>query len=219
MVKEASKVIEEFNELVNMTADELKQWLNTEDSKTAGWTGGSGEGGETVGHDSGNKIVKILESNPDKKEDKYAEEDIDHMRKVVSYCKRHLAQESSMAERKSEDELKQTKSYKSLKNWGHDSLKQSSKAASKKEDKSGEEEQKGDKKDNEDKKEEEESPAAGDKRKADEAKDEEDQAKEEEDAPESKKAKEDESAKADEKEKEETEQEDEASAETGEKEK
>ena len=48
---------------------------------------------------------------------KYTEEDIDHMRKVVAYCKRHLAQEGHMKEEKSEEELKQTKSYKSLKNW------------------------------------------------------------------------------------------------------
>ncbi|ORY83238.1 hypothetical protein BCR37DRAFT_336964, partial [Protomyces lactucae-debilis] len=119
MVKEASKVISEFNELVNMTPEDLKAWLETEDSKSAGWTGSSGDSGETVGHDSGNKIIKILESNPDRQEDKYAEEDIDHMRKVVSYCKRHLAQEEGMKERKSEAELKETKSYKSLKNWGH----------------------------------------------------------------------------------------------------
>ena len=39
------------------------------------------------------------------------------MRKVVAYCKRHLAQEGHMKEEKSEEELKQTKSYKSLKNW------------------------------------------------------------------------------------------------------
>ena len=39
------------------------------------------------------------------------------MRKVASYCKRHLAQEET-AKRDTE-----SKSYKSLKNWGHDALK------------------------------------------------------------------------------------------------
>lgn len=39
------------------------------------------------------------------------------MRKVVSYCKRHLAQEG----RAKMDTG--SKSYKSLKNWGHDPLK------------------------------------------------------------------------------------------------
>lgn len=42
---------------------------------------------------SGRKIVKILEKNPQKDPEKYDDEDIDHMRKVVAYCKRHLAQE------------------------------------------------------------------------------------------------------------------------------
>jgi hypothetical protein len=44
-------------------------------------------------------------------------EDIDHMRRVVAYCKRHLAQE----EKAKKDT--NSKSYKSLKNWGHDALK------------------------------------------------------------------------------------------------
>lgn len=68
------------------------------------------------------------------------------MRKVVSYCKRHLAQgtlqiacaddvefvltlasfhliESKMKETKSKEEMEETKSVKSLRNWGHDPLK------------------------------------------------------------------------------------------------
>lgn len=44
-------------------------------------------------------------------------DDIDHMRKVVAYCKRHLAQE----EKAKHDT--DSKSYKSLKNWGHDAQK------------------------------------------------------------------------------------------------
>ena len=44
-------------------------------------------------------------------------DDIDHMRRVVAYCKRHLAQE----EKAKQDT--DSKSYKSLKNWGHDALK------------------------------------------------------------------------------------------------
>ena len=57
----------------------------------------------------------ILERNPNKEEDKYTEEDLQHMRKVVSYCKRHLAQEDKMKDTKSPEELEQTKSTKSLK--------------------------------------------------------------------------------------------------------
>jgi hypothetical protein len=39
------------------------------------------------------------------------------MRRVVSYCARHLAQEEKMKDTKTEEELEQTKSTKSLKNW------------------------------------------------------------------------------------------------------
>lgn len=42
---------------------------------------------------SGRKIITILEKNPKKDPSKYDDEDIEHMRRVVAYCKRHLAQE------------------------------------------------------------------------------------------------------------------------------
>lgn len=95
-----------------MSAKELEDWLKEESSESAGW---GGESGETVGHESGRNIVDILKRNPQKKADKYTEDDIAHMRKVVSYCKRHLAQESKMKETKSKEELEQTKSVRSLK--------------------------------------------------------------------------------------------------------
>lgn len=113
MVKSDADVIKEFNELVNMTASELEKWLKSDDSTSSGWT--NGDSGETVGHNSGTKIVDILKRNPDKKKDKYTDEDIKHMRKVVSYNKRHLAQEQHLKEKKSKEELQKTKSYKSLK--------------------------------------------------------------------------------------------------------
>jgi hypothetical protein len=39
------------------------------------------------------------------------------MRKVVAYCKRHLAQEGHLKEEKTEEELEKMKSTRSLKNW------------------------------------------------------------------------------------------------------
>lgn len=121
-MKDDKTVIREFNEVVNMTAPELEKWLKSSQSGEAGWSKDDGSG-ETVGHDSGRKITEILKSNPDKKADKYTEDQIQHMRKVVAYCKRHLAQEKSSLENKSTAEAKKTKSYISLKNWGHDPLK------------------------------------------------------------------------------------------------
>lgn len=65
---------------------------------------------------SGRKIIKILEKYPKKPKDPsdYEDEDLQHMRKVVAYCKRHLAQEESAKKNP------ESKSAKSLKNWGHD---------------------------------------------------------------------------------------------------
>lgn len=116
MVKDAQTVIEEFNQLVNMSPDELKDWLGSEESTGSGWSKDDGSG-ETIGHESGRKIIKILEKNPKKDPGKYDEDDVDHMRRVVAYCKRHLAQE----EKAKKDT--NSKSYKSLKNWGHDAQK------------------------------------------------------------------------------------------------
>jgi len=121
-MKGNDEVIQEFNEVVNMTASELEKWLKSDDSNSAGWPK-EDENGESVGHDSGRKIVEILKENPKKEPSKYNDEQVQHMRKVVSYCKRHLAQETKANNDKSPEEVKKTKSYASLKNWGHDFLK------------------------------------------------------------------------------------------------
>jgi len=92
MVKPVDEVISEWNELVNMTAAELKEWLGSEESVGAGWSKDDGSG-ETIGHESGRKIIKILESNPEKDPDKYDEDDVAHMRKVRDcgwYWRRHV---------------------------------------------------------------------------------------------------------------------------------
>ncbi|KAH9854361.1 hypothetical protein C2E23DRAFT_726626 [Lenzites betulinus] len=101
MVKSREDVIAEFNEAVNMTVEELERWLEDPQSTKAG-TG--------VGIESGNKIIEILRKNPDKDPEKYDEDDIEHMRKVVSYAKRHLAQEDHLKETKTREELENTKS-------------------------------------------------------------------------------------------------------------
>ncbi|KFH48374.1 hypothetical protein ACRE_008390 [Hapsidospora chrysogenum ATCC 11550] len=124
-MKDEKEVTREFNQLVNMTASELEEWLKSKDSRSAGWPKDDGQdGGESVGHDSGRKIVEILRSNPDKTPEKYTADQIQHMRKVVSYCKRHLAQEGKGNNEKTVEEVEKTKSYASLKNWGHDVVKE-----------------------------------------------------------------------------------------------
>lgn len=100
----------EFDDVVNMTAGELEKWLATDESKSVGQK--SGGGGESTGHESGRQIIKILKA---KKSD-LSDKDYAHMRKVVGYTKRHLAQRPS-------GDVKDTPWRYSLMNWGHDPAK------------------------------------------------------------------------------------------------
>ena len=98
-----------FKSAINLTAKELQKWLDGEESKTVGQTR-PGET-ESIGRQSGRRIVKILGT---KKAD-LTDEDYTHMRKVVSYIRRHLAQEPRNIE---------TSRWRySLMNWGHDPVK------------------------------------------------------------------------------------------------
>ena len=103
------QTVDEFEESVNMTRKELEDWLQTDESQSVGQSDG---GGESKGHESGRMIVDILKKN---KSD-YTDDDIDQMRRVVSYVHRHQAQKPSG------DVEDSTWRY-SLLNWGHDPLK------------------------------------------------------------------------------------------------
>lgn len=99
-------VWEEFRDTVNMTASELEKWLKTDKSKEVGQKSGDEE---STGHASGRRIIAILKS----KKSELTEDDYAHMRKVVSYAKRHLKQRPS-------GDVKDTRWRYSLMNWGHD---------------------------------------------------------------------------------------------------
>jgi hypothetical protein len=109
MSRSEEQVIQEFDEAFNMTPKELEEWLQIEESKSVGLSDG---GGESKWHESGRKIVEIL------KKDKtdYSSDDIDHMRRVVSYVHRHRSQ-------KPEGDVKDSNWRRSLLNWGNDPLK------------------------------------------------------------------------------------------------
>ena len=104
----------DFAEAVNMAPAELERWLDTEDSKRVGWKGADGKGdGESVGHKSGHRIVEIKRAKKaDRTDDDYA-----HMKKVVGYVHRHMAQ-GGPAEDKEHSDWRY-----SLMNWGHDPCK------------------------------------------------------------------------------------------------
>ena len=101
---------DEFRDAVNMAPKELEDWLETEESKSVGWSKDGSS--EAVGHKSGKKIVEIKR----KKKAELTDSDYEHMRKVVGYVHRHCAQVP--------DEPEGSNWAYSLKNWGHDPLKE-----------------------------------------------------------------------------------------------
>ncbi len=98
-----------FNDLVNMSASEIENWLKQDESKEVGQDSGDGE---SIGRKSARHIVSILKT----KKDKLTEDDYHHMHKVIAYISRHSAQQP-------QGDLSHTHWLYSLKNWGHDPLK------------------------------------------------------------------------------------------------
>ncbi len=109
MSKDVKSVIDEFQQVINMTPEELESWLDTDKSKEVGQKEGDEE---SIGHKSGKRIIQLLQ----KKQDEYTDDDLSHMKKVVSYVHRHLAQRPS-------GDIEDTRWRYSLKNWGHEPLK------------------------------------------------------------------------------------------------
>ena len=108
MTLDRSRIAADFAAAVNMTEEELKAWLSTPESLAVGQ---KTDGGESVGHASGRRIIRILLTpEPERTADDYA-----HMRKVVGFVRRHRAQEPA--------NMVTSRWRYSLMNWGHDPLK------------------------------------------------------------------------------------------------
>lgn len=105
-------VLSDFKAAVNMTPSQLERWLQTEESRTVGFKGAPGK--ESVGHASGRRIVRLL----GKDREALTPGDLAHMRRVVGYVHRHLAQRPA-------GKVRDTPWRQSLMNWGHDPLKRS----------------------------------------------------------------------------------------------
>ena len=103
------RIEEAFDDVVNMSADELEAWLGTEQSQQVGQKKEGAD--ESVGHASGRRIVGILRARGNSLD----EDDYRHMRKVVGYVRRHRAQEPA--------NIVSSRWRYSLMNWGHDPLK------------------------------------------------------------------------------------------------
>jgi hypothetical protein len=108
-MSEEKKTRDEFSRAVTMTPKRLREWLATEESRSVG----EKRGGESTGHASGRRIVDLLE----KKAADLTDDDLAHMRKVVGYVHRHLAQ-------RPDGDVRDTPWRYSLMNWGHDPLDQ-----------------------------------------------------------------------------------------------
>lgn len=102
--KSHDEIWSEWKKLVNMAPKALEDWLESDDSRAVG----DSDSGESTGHESGRRIVKIKRTD---KED-LTSEDWDHMAKVTGYIKRHCAQVP--------DDPEGSNWEASLKNWGHD---------------------------------------------------------------------------------------------------
>jgi len=101
------QTVSEFKQAVNMTPAQLEKWLDTDDSKRVGQKQGNAE---STGHQSGRRIVELLHRHTQD----LSAADVAHMRKVVGYIHRHLAQGPTKSDPASSDWR-----Y-SLMNWGHD---------------------------------------------------------------------------------------------------
>ena len=113
MADDHDTIAKDFAEAVNMAPAELEKFLDSDDSKRVGWKGDDGKGsGESVGHESGRRIVAIKR----KKKAELTDDDYAHMKKVVGYVRRHLAQHGPAHDKEHSDWR-----Y-SLMNWGHDPL-------------------------------------------------------------------------------------------------
>ncbi|MBD1808433.1 DUF3140 domain-containing protein [Microcoleus sp. FACHB-SPT15] len=108
MSKDVKSVVDEFHQVVNMTPKTLESWLDTEESQSVGQKDGDDE---SIGHKSGRHIIQLLE-----KKDDYSDDDLSHMKKVISYVHRHSAQKPS-------GDIEHSRWRYSLMNWGHDPLK------------------------------------------------------------------------------------------------
>jgi hypothetical protein len=106
---EEREIRKQFEALVNLEPAELRAWLQTQQSHKVGMVR-SGET-ESVGRQSARKILAIKA----KRAADLTDADYRHMKKVIGYCRRHLAQRPW-------GDVTDTRWRWSLMNWGHDPL-------------------------------------------------------------------------------------------------
>jgi len=114
MAGDSQEIMAQFYAAVNMSPARLDDWLKTPESQTVGQKPDGDPDGESIGHESGRRILELLRKD---RED-LTEEDLQHMQRVISYVHRHLAQRPQH----NNGELATSRWRFSLMNWGHDPL-------------------------------------------------------------------------------------------------
>jgi hypothetical protein len=104
-----AEIRRQFNAVVNMTPKQLSAWLETDESKKVGFTRPGQT--ESVGRQSARRILSIQRTAVDD----LSPSDYVHMKKVIGYARRHLAQRPF-------GDVTATRWRWSLMNWGHDPL-------------------------------------------------------------------------------------------------
>ncbi|WP_268956976.1 DUF3140 domain-containing protein [Sabulicella rubraurantiaca] len=100
-------MVQEFREAVSMGRSTLERWPTTKRSMEVGQ---KRNGGESVVHASRRRVATILAKG---RSAEYTKEERAHMRKVVRYVCRHLAQ-------RPKGDMRDTDWRASLRNRGHD---------------------------------------------------------------------------------------------------
>lgn len=106
---EEQAIWRDVESIVNMSPAKLRDWLETDESKKVGFTR-RGET-ESVGRQSARRILDIKA----KPVGDLTDADYAHMKKVIGYGRRHLAQRPW-------GDVTRTRWRWSLMNWGHDPL-------------------------------------------------------------------------------------------------
>ena len=104
-----ARIRREFAHVVNMSPAAIAAWLDTDESRKVGVVR-PGEP-ESIGRGAGRRILQIL-ATPD---DDLSPSDYAHMKKVIGFARRHLAQRPW-------GDVTRSRWRWSLMNWGHDPL-------------------------------------------------------------------------------------------------
>ncbi|KXZ52177.1 hypothetical protein GPECTOR_10g806 [Gonium pectorale] len=102
-MRDATSVVSDFHQVVNMEPRELEQWLACPQSQ---------------------QILELLQRERQRgggpqAPELYSEDDLREMVRVVSYVRRHMAQRHRLGD-KSEAEVASSRWAASLRNWGHE---------------------------------------------------------------------------------------------------